>query len=252
VEGGLVVSGRWSFASGIDHAAWALGGAVVEGEGHANPRAVEVVVPLERVEVDPASWDVSGLAATGSRDYRMDEVFVPDGYHFDFPRPARLRGEPSFDLPTRAQALILHGGFPLGVARRAVAEAVIVAKAKSRPLAEGTVADRGGFRRDLGRHLTNLAAARTLVFDVAHRLDDAAARGRPADAALQADALAAGRHATDVAVEVATWAFRSAGGAALQRRGPLQQLLRDLLAAGQHALVDDAVYDQVAALRLGR
>jgi alkylation response protein AidB-like acyl-CoA dehydrogenase len=260
VEGGLVVSGRWSFASGIDHAAWVLAGAIVdapagtsaEARDHARPVAVEVVAPIERVQVDPASWDVSGLVATGSRDYRMDDVFVPDGYHFAFPRPTRLRGEPSFDLPTRAQALILHGGFPLGVARRAVAEAVGVATAKTRPLAEGAVADRGGFRRDLGRHLTNLAAARALVFDVARRLDDVAAAGRPADAALQADALAAGRHATDAAIDVATWAFRSAGGTALARRAPLQQLLRDLLAAGQHALVDDAVYDQVAALRLDR
>jgi alkylation response protein AidB-like acyl-CoA dehydrogenase len=251
------VSGRWSFASGIDHATWALGGAIVDdpdvdGIERAAPAAVEVVVPIDQVEVDPASWDVSGLIATGSRDYRMVAVFVPDGYHFAFPRPTRLRGEPSFDLPTRAQALILHGGFPLGVARRAVAEAVTVATAKTRPLAQSTVADRGAFRRDLGRQLTNLAAARALVFDVARRLDDAAGDGRQADAQLQAEALAAGRHATDVAVDLATWAFRTAGGTALARRAPLQQLLRDLLAAGQHALVDDAVYDQLAELRLER
>ena len=54
------------------------------------------------------------------------------------------------------------------------------------------------------------------------------------------EARAAARFVTDVAIDIATWAYRTAGGSALKLDNPLQRVLRDLLAAGQHAYVDDA------------
>ncbi len=245
VEGGLVVSGSWSFASGIDHAAWVLSGVVID-EPDGPPTVAEVVVPITAAVVDEASWDVAGLAATGSKEYRLDDVLVPDGFSFAFPEPVRLRGGTTFDLPIRAQILVLHGAFPLGAASRALDEAL----AETRPLSTGIVADRGSFRRDLGAWTTRVAAARALVVDVAAQLDDLAATAGAVGPELLAQARAASRHATDVAVDATTWAFRTSGGGGLQRSHPLQRVLRDLLAASQHAFVDEVAYEQLGSVRL--
>jgi alkylation response protein AidB-like acyl-CoA dehydrogenase len=71
VAGGLTVSGRWSFASGIDHASWLNAGAMLDG------KHIMVLVPKEDAEIVD-DWHVSGLAGTGSKTFVLDEVFVPE------------------------------------------------------------------------------------------------------------------------------------------------------------------------------
>lgn len=48
---------------------------------------------------------------------------------------------------------------------------------------------------------------------------------------------------TDLAVSIATAAFRYGGGGALYQPNVLERLLRDILAAGQHIAVGDQSYE---------
>lgn len=57
-------------------------------------------------------------------------------------------------------------------------------------------------------------------------------------------------YATEVAVEVAHFAYRAAGTAALFETSPLQRALRDVLAAGQHIFVRDTGYVDLARARM--
>src|SRR5438034_1187501 len=76
--GGFSLSGSWSFASGIKHATHIHTLGVIEGTGE--PRIF--VLPVGQVTLVD-NWDVLGLRATGSIDYVIDSVFVPEGYsHF--------------------------------------------------------------------------------------------------------------------------------------------------------------------------
>jgi 3-hydroxy-9,10-secoandrosta-1,3,5(10)-triene-9,17-dione monooxygenase len=68
VDGGVVLSGTWTFSSGVDHAQW-----VILGGGLRN-----FVVPRSDFTVSEDSWDVQGLKGTGSKSVTLDEVFVPD------------------------------------------------------------------------------------------------------------------------------------------------------------------------------
>lgn len=73
VDGGYIGSGISTFSSGSLHSNWILiGGAPVEGEDY----SIGAVVPAEEVEILD-TWDVIGLAGTGSRDIKFDDVFVP-------------------------------------------------------------------------------------------------------------------------------------------------------------------------------
>src|SRR5437764_4460948 len=76
--GGFRLSGSWSFASGIKHATHIHTLAVIQGTNE--PRIF--VLPVGEATL-LENWDVLGLRATGSIDYRIDDVFVPAAYtHF--------------------------------------------------------------------------------------------------------------------------------------------------------------------------
>ena len=81
VDGGYLFTGRWPFSTGTDYSDWVILGGMVVGDDGAptNPPDVRhFVLPRSDYEIVPDSWDVSGLRGTGSKDVRMEDVFVPD------------------------------------------------------------------------------------------------------------------------------------------------------------------------------
>jgi 3-hydroxy-9,10-secoandrosta-1,3,5(10)-triene-9,17-dione monooxygenase len=68
VDGGYVLNGTWTFSSGVDHAQW-----VILGGADRN-----FVVPVSDLTIDHDSWDVEGLKGTGSKAVTLKDVFVPD------------------------------------------------------------------------------------------------------------------------------------------------------------------------------
>src|SRR4029077_15511885 len=78
VYGGFQLSGSWSFASGIKHGTHIHTLGVIEGTGE--PRIF--VLPVGQAPLID-NWNVLGLRATGSIDYSIESVFVPDAFtHF--------------------------------------------------------------------------------------------------------------------------------------------------------------------------
>ena len=95
--GGYRVSGRWAFASGIDHCAWWNGGCVVYENGA--PRPTETGTPQTVLVFFPATggeridtWDTGGLRGTGSHDYAVRDLFVPAERAFAFDTSPRVPG----------------------------------------------------------------------------------------------------------------------------------------------------------------
>jgi alkylation response protein AidB-like acyl-CoA dehydrogenase len=243
VDGGLRVTGRWSFGSGIHQATWVLGGVKI-GEADGTPEAALVFVPRDQVQVDEESWQVMGLSGTGSCDYSMTDVFVPEGFWCSFPAPRRIRGGPAFDLHIPAQVIILHAGFAMGAARRSLREITQLARTKMRAFAPGSVGSRMTFQRDLAEAEARLTSACLYIYDVARRTEQAAPGDLPR---LFLEGRAASRYVTDVALDIATWAYRNGGGTSLRLNSPLQRVVRDLMAASQHVFVDEIAYTAFGA-----
>ena len=76
VAGGVRISGRWPFASGCDHAQWAILGALI-GETDGGRAVYDCLVPIGALAIDD-DWHVLGLAATGSKTLVADGVLVPE------------------------------------------------------------------------------------------------------------------------------------------------------------------------------
>ena len=80
VDGGYMLDGLWRFSSGVDHADWAILGALVaDHRPHEEARQPEfrlALVPASDFEIID-NWYAAGLKGTGSKDVRVTKTFVP-------------------------------------------------------------------------------------------------------------------------------------------------------------------------------
>jgi resorcinol 4-hydroxylase (FADH2) len=76
-KGGFRLTGRWSFASGCDNAQWALCAARLPAAGDRPSQPGFLLVPATDYVIDD-TWDVIGLAGTGSKTMVLNDVFVPE------------------------------------------------------------------------------------------------------------------------------------------------------------------------------
>lgn len=124
-KGGLIVSGRWRFSSGVDHVQWAVIGAPLPASG-GPPALAWCLIPRRDFAIDD-TWHVAGLCGTGSNDIVIDRIFVPD--HRIVPLMATITGTAPGGAINRSHIyrLPLFAVFPynicapaLGIARGAV------------------------------------------------------------------------------------------------------------------------------------
>jgi len=79
VEGGYLVTGRWAFGSGIRHSQWISAGAWVAENGQSKSQQVRLVFPRADATIHD-NWKVMGLQGTGSCDYSVSDLFVPQRF----------------------------------------------------------------------------------------------------------------------------------------------------------------------------
>lgn len=255
VDGGYVLHGRWGFGSGVRHAAWILTSAVVEPPGGAGaseepPAMINVAVPAAEVQIED-TWDVAGLRGSGSDHYRMEGVFVPEDRSCPWPDAAPRRGGALYRLPMIALLTPAHVGFALGAARGALDEIARVAPLRLKLWPRTPLGAHPAFQMDLGRAMAKLGAARAYGFEVIGAMWDRIRTGEALSLADWAAIRLAGTHVTEVAAEVATFAYHAGGGGALYAASPLQRCFRDLHAATQHIAATDDAYEFAGRTLLG-
>lgn len=76
VDDGLVVDGRWSFASGVDHCEWTHLNVFMPTTPGKPPQHYFVAVPATDYTVID-DWHVAGMRGTGSKSIDFEKAFVP-------------------------------------------------------------------------------------------------------------------------------------------------------------------------------
>ena len=245
VDGGMTVTGAYRWGSGMAHATWVLGSAVFGDTGDGDTGDGDTVIgwtaPKDQATVED-NWFVMGNAGSGSVDYRVTDLFVPDGFWFDMPRPPKRRGGHRFDAPIPAQIAPSHMAVALGSAERALALIAAGAHTKKRMMLPGFLANREVFQKDLAVLFCRLDAARELALSRVARLSEAHRSGREVTPGLVAELYAVTAFVTETAVDVAAAAYRYGGGDAARLDHPLQRILRDLLVIQQHVFVAENRY----------
>ena len=251
VAGGYRVSGRWAFASGIRHAQWVSATARVVSDGAAAPALRRMVMPVEAVQIHD-NWQVMGLQGTGSCDFSVTDLFVPESFSWDAQRARPQRGGPLYRLGMPAFVANEHVAFALGVGRRALDTLLDLAQSKQRGYGPAaTLAARPAVQRALGESALRLRAARALAIESYEAAWATVCAGQTLSPHLQAEMRSVATFATEVAVDVTTQMFRYSGGTGLYVTSVLQRCLRDINAAAQHLMVSDAAYENYGQFLLG-
>ena len=251
VDGGYLLSGRWSFASGIRHSNWISAGARVVTEDTGYPVQVRATLRTSDVKIHD-NWRVMGLRGTGSCDFSVDDLFVPTSFAYDVSLAQPLRGGAIYRLGRPGFVTNEHSAFALGVARRALNTALEVGQSKTRGYTSvNPLARRPAFQRMLSEADLRLRATRLLNVEVLEEASRAVNEGHPPSPLLQTEMRSLCSYTTDVAVDIVTQAFRFSGGAALFDDSILQRCLRDINAGAQHQMVSDAAYENHGQFMLG-
>jgi 3-hydroxy-9,10-secoandrosta-1,3,5(10)-triene-9,17-dione monooxygenase len=124
-EDGVVLNGRWTFASGCLHASWAvLGHPVVDANGTMIDQGL-ALVPMRDLRIED-TWFTAGMRGTGSNTLVATDVFVPKHRIFSVPRAIDGKyATPFTDEPLYRAAFIpllslILIGPQLGMARAAL------------------------------------------------------------------------------------------------------------------------------------
>jgi alkylation response protein AidB-like acyl-CoA dehydrogenase len=242
-DDGYLLSGDWSFASGIKHAQWIHTLGIVEDTGE----PLIFVLPRDKAQLVD-TWDVMGLKATGSVDYKIRDVFVPATFTHPGPTELAERGGSVFKLGIMHFAIIGHSAWALGVARRMLDDLAELVRSKAgRP---GTMADSTNFQAKFGEAEAKYQAARAFVYETWREVSETLAAGGTLSVEQKTMVRTALYNATWSAEEISLTAYKIAGTTAL-RTGPMQQYFRDMHAGTQHVTSAPGVIESCGRMLAG-
>lgn len=250
INEGYLVNGRWAFASGIRHSHWLSAGTLITKNGKTTNEYLTAVFPVSDATVYD-NWDVAGLNGTGSCDFSVSNLIVPEAFTYSRMGSEPRRGGPLYRLGFPGFVAYEHGAFALGVARRALDTIIQEAETKKRGLPPSLLSTRTSFQHSMGECDLKLRAARALVVQILEEAWAQACQGITPEPQLQIEMRSSATYATSVALEAVTTAFRYGGGSALYKSHVLQRCFRDLNAAAQHLMVSESAYEIHGQCMLG-
>jgi alkylation response protein AidB-like acyl-CoA dehydrogenase len=240
VAGGYRIEGQWDFASGINHARWLMCPCVMwDGDKPVRNAAGAPVarifwIPRESAEILD-TWRVLGLRGTGSHDFRVADVFVPEHHSAAMGAPPREKG-PLYNARLHIASIwTATVGNALGIARGALDAFIDLASVKSSTMSTALLRDRPLVQARTAEAEAIVSAARAYV-EVA--VGDLWARARRREADLDAaivQARLAITHGMHEAMRAVDLIFHAAGTNAVYERNPLERYFRNIHVAVQHA-----------------
>lgn len=255
VDGGVRVNGRYHFSSGLHHAEWSIIGGMIPRDD-APPYPAFMLIPAkDRKTVD--NWFTVGMAGTGSMDFDVDDIFIPDHRILDEnlifdgnPPGASLNKGPVYRMPQKGIAQLALASVPVGAAEGAVddfAEMMRTKKVRGQALA-----DAQSLQLRLAESAAEVKAARRMVIGAAEDIMAKLADGGRADEDDIADATCDAAYGVKLAQHAITRLFEAAGGSGMYLTNNLQRVFRDVHAAGGHiALSWDRSATMYSRIRLG-
>ncbi len=254
VDGGYRLTGSWNFGSGIGHSPYVAGGffPVVDGEIQLDLDEVRIaVVPRADVDIDDG-WHTQGLRGTGSFDYSVDDVVVPESRTFRlFERTPQRGSAPLYRMGMMPVTAAGHASWALGVARSMIDDVAELALSKVRMSDMETLVHRQTFQRNYAHHLGMWRAATAGVRETFGRVEGQMAAGADLTPTDRADMRIAANFATEAAREIAQWAHLAAGTSAIREGCRLERAFRDIYTGTQHAFISEKVYIDSAQIHLG-
>ena len=251
VSDGLVVSGKWTYASGCVHADWGLLGVPLCNEsGEKTGQALGLCRASELVIED--TWHAVGMKGSGSHTIVAAEVFIPDHRLLSM---AAIAG-PDRPTPYKDEVLYRSSLFPsivipvlgplLGMAARALE--YVMERAPEKGIAQTTYQPQSssiGFQASVGNASVLIETAQLQAYSAADIIDEAARVGRALSAVEQAGLRMSSAHAAESLVKAVDLLLYAHGSSSFMEQNPLQRIWRDIGMAARHASLLPAIGAEV-------
>jgi 3-hydroxy-9,10-secoandrosta-1,3,5(10)-triene-9,17-dione monooxygenase len=241
-EGGFIVNGRWPFSSAVDNSDWnMLAVSVFDDDGKAPIDWRLCLVPKSDYEIID-TWYAMGMAATGSKDVAVRELFVPERRALALLRcrgggehpGAALNAGALFRIPIVAASSHPLAPAALGAAEGAY-ELFLATMAKRAGTYTGArVADFQAVQIKVARARCLIDSARSFLRQSAIAFQAIAERNEAPDLETKLRFRAHSAFAVSQAREAVETLWSCYGAQGLYDSDPLQRHLRDVLAINQH------------------
>src|SRR5437588_353754 len=242
VPGGFIVNGRWPFSSAVDNSEWNMLAVTVYDDDGKTPIDWRLcLVPKSDYEIID-TWYAMGMAATGSKDVAVKELFVPERRALPLSRCRGGREHPGAALNAGALfsiPLVAASSHPLAPAALGAAEGAHELFLKAMAQRAGTytgarVADFQAVQIKVARARCLIDTARLLLRESAIAFQSMAERNEVPDLQTKLRFRAHSAFAVQKAREAVETLWSCYGAQGLYSRDPLQRYLRDVFAIGQH------------------
>lgn len=253
VEGGWRVSGQWPLGSGGSLGDWAASGAWLHDE---QGPIIEDGIPAWRVFYSPIgecqfldTWHSTGLRGTGSHDYTMDDVFVPDRLITRHPlRAPNLR--PGRHYTYSAMVIAVMASVVLGAARGSVDSLIEVFREKlelpsGRPAV--SIIDK---QADLGAAEAHVGSARAYLYDTLGQVWTKITASEPLTSDLRARFRLACTNASTASVAAANLVYRAGGTDSIYTSSAVERYFRDVHTVAAHVAMRPSTVADGGALLL--
>jgi 3-hydroxy-9,10-secoandrosta-1,3,5(10)-triene-9,17-dione monooxygenase len=241
-DGGFVISGRWPFSSAVDNSDWnMLAVSIFDGDGKTPVDWRLCLVPKSDYEVID-TWYAMGMAATGSKDVAVSELFVPERRALPLLRCRGGSGHPGAALspgPLYRIPIVAASSHPLAPAALGAAEGAYELFLQTMATRAGTytgarVADFQAVQIKVARARCLIDSARDLLRQSAIAFQAAAQRNEAPDLETKLRFRAHSAFAVNQSREAVETLWSCYGAQGLYTRDPLQRHLRDVFAISQH------------------
>lgn len=247
VEGGYRITGRWRFASGSHHASWLGAHAPVEG----TQQVRTLLFPKSSARMRDI-WHVVGLRGTGSDEYEVADLFVPQDYTCDRDDPCERRETGHLYRFTSNQLYSCgFGGVALGIARATIDAFLNLPAAKTsrgagRPMRENNVV-----QSQLAQCVARLRSSRAFLHgaweEAWGHVEETGEQTRQDRAMIRL----ASTWAIQNSREIVGTLYHAAGSVAIFEDHPFERRLRDIHAVAQQAQGRQLHYETVGQMLFG-
>ncbi len=257
VDGGYRVTGEWRFGSGSRNATWVGGHSMVYEDE--TTRAVDakgrpvmrtMLMPIESVRrIDV--WQVIGLRGTGSDNYAVENLFVPEAYTtWRDSQPDRREFGPLYSIPLLTVYGMMFSGLALGIARSALNDFIDLAKVKGPP-GGPMLRDNAVIQASVATANAQILSSRIFLHETISEHWGVLSAAETPSLELRARLRLAITYAMNQAREAVNFAFQAAGTNAIFEANPFERRMRDIHAVSAQGQSHISNYEPVGQVFLG-
>jgi 3-hydroxy-9,10-secoandrosta-1,3,5(10)-triene-9,17-dione monooxygenase len=240
VDGGIRLTGRWSFCSGVDVAQWNMLGCQLR-DGEQIVDHLYCMVRRDDYEIID-DWQTLGMRGTGSRSVRCDDVFVPThrtqsmvasrpGHEFP---GLRINTNRTFKVPASSLGGHCIAAAIVGNAQAALDATVELVKSRSTSYTAAKMRDFQSVQLRIGAAGAKIDAARLVLRNDCLTADDIIKSGGQLDLEMKVRNKRNCAAAVKMCTEAVDSLVEMAGANGIYDSYPLQRMFRDAHSAAAH------------------